>query len=34
MELSQKDYELIADCFPKHRGNVGMSNLHVLNALL
>ena len=34
MELSQRHYELIADCFPKHRGSVGRSNLEVLNALL
>ncbi len=34
MELSERDYELVAGCFPKQRGNVGMSNLDVLNALL
>jgi len=34
MELTEADYELISDCFPKHRGNVGMGNLEVLNALL
>ena len=34
MELAERDYELIADCFPRQRGNVGMSNLEVLNALL
>ncbi len=34
MELTERDYELISDCFPKHRGNVRMGNLEVLNALL
>ena len=34
MEITQKQYELIADCFPTQRGNVKISNLNVLNAIL
>jgi len=34
MELTQTQYEQISDCFPKHRGNLTYSNLHVLNAFL
>lgn len=34
MKLTESDYEKIADCFPKHRGNVKFSNLFILNAIL
>ncbi|MDR2980162.1 MAG: transposase, partial [Bacteroidales bacterium] len=34
MELTQTQYEQIADCFPRHRGKLTYSNLHVLNAFL
>lgn len=34
MELNESQYELISDCFPIQRGNVGVDNLQVLNALL
>ena len=34
MEISQVQYERIADCFPVHRGNVAYDNLKVLNAIL
>lgn len=34
MKLTQDDYEKIADCFPKHRGTIKLSNLFVLNAIL
>jgi transposase len=34
MTLTPHDYERIADCFPKQRGNVTLDNLDVLNALL
>ncbi len=34
MELTQAQYERIAHVFPKHRGNVSLSNLSVLNAIL
>ena len=34
MEISQSQYDQIADCFPLQRGNVSMSNLQVLNAIL
>ena len=34
MEISQVQYERIADCFPVHRGNVAYDNLRVLNAIL
>ena len=34
MEISQVQYEHIADCFPVHRGNVTYDNLKVLNAIL
>lgn len=34
MEISQVQYERIADCFPVHRGNVTYDNLKVLNAIL
>ena len=32
--MTQEQYELVADCFPKQRGNVKLSNLEVLNAIL
>ena len=34
MELTQEQYERIADCLPVQRGNVKLSNLEVLNAIL
>jgi transposase len=34
MEITQKQYERIADCFPKQRGKVNHDNLNVLNAIL
>ena len=34
MEISEAQYELIADCFPSSRGVVKLSNLDVLNAWL
>lgn len=34
MEITPAQYERIADCFPVHRGNVKLSNLQVLNAIL
>ena len=34
MEISEAQYELIADCFPPSRGAVKLSNLDVLNAWL
>lgn len=34
MELSESQYKLIEDCLPKQRGNVSLSNLEVLNAIL
>lgn len=34
MELTEADYRQIEDCFPKHRGSLTYSNLHVLNAIL
>lgn len=34
MELNQEQYERIADCLPIQRGNVTLSNLEVLNAIL
>jgi transposase len=34
MEITQKQYEKIADCFPRQRGNVRFDNLQVLNAIL
>lgn len=34
MKLTEDQYEKIADCFPRHRGNVGLDNLSVLNAML
>ena len=34
MELNESQYRLIEDCLPKQRGNVSLSNLQVLNAIL
>ena len=34
MEITGEQYEQIAHCFPRHRGNVRYSNLEVLNAVL
>ncbi len=34
MELTEGQYERIAPPFPKQRGNVSLSNLQVLNAIL
>ena len=34
MQLTQEQYQLIADKFPKQRGNVKVSNLDALNAIL
>ena len=34
MELTQEQFEKIADCLPIQRGNVKLSNLEVLNAIL
>ena len=34
MEITEAQYEQIADCFPVQRGNVSMTNLQVLNAIL
>ena len=34
MEITQEQYERIKDCFPVQRGNVKVSNLQVLNAIL
>ena len=34
MEITESQYQRIADCLPRQRGNVSMTNLHLLNALL
>ena len=34
MEMTEAQYEQIADCLPTQRGNVRLSNLTVLNAIL
>jgi transposase len=34
MEITRTQYEQIADCLPTQRGNVSLSNLEVLNAIL
>ena len=34
MEITRTQYEEIADCLPTQRGNVSLSNLDVLNAIL
>ena len=33
MEISEEQYQRIAQLFPKHRGNVRYSNLEVLNVI-
>ena len=34
MEITEAQYRLIEDCLPTQRGNVSLSNLQVLNAIL
>lgn len=34
MKITEAQYARIAQCLPVQRGNVSMSNLHVLNAIL
>ena len=34
MEITQEQYELIADAFPKPRGSIKVSNLDALNGIL
>ena len=34
MKISKEQYERIADCFPRQRGNVAHDNLKVINAIL
>ena len=34
MQITHEQYERIADCFPRQRGNVHFDNLQVLNAIL
>jgi transposase len=34
MEITEAQYDLIKDCLPVQRGNVRLSNLQVLNAIL
>ena len=34
MEITESQYERIADCFPVQRGNVSLTNLQILNAIL
>jgi transposase len=34
MQITPEQYDLIAPCLPKQRGNVSLSNLQVLNAIL
>ncbi|MDR1055026.1 MAG: transposase [Prevotellaceae bacterium] len=34
MELTHSHYEQISDCFPRHRDNVNICNLDILNAFL
>jgi transposase len=34
MQLTQEQYDRIANCFPTQRGNVSLDNLHVINAVL
>ena len=34
MEITETQYDLIKDCLPVQRGNVRLSNLQVLNAIL
>ncbi len=34
MQITPDQYQIIADCLPKQRGNVTIDNLQVLNAIL
>ncbi len=34
VEITESQYRRIADCLPRQRGNVSLSNLQVLNAIL
>jgi transposase len=34
MEITRAQYEQIAKCLPRQRGNVSLSNLEILNAIL
>lgn len=34
MEITETQYRLIEDCLPRQRGNVSLSNLQILNAIL
>ena len=34
VEITESQYRRIADCLPRQRGNVSMTNLQLLNALL
>ena len=34
MEITQTQFKQIADCLPLQHGNVSLSNLQVLNAIL
>jgi transposase len=34
VELTERQYQRIADCLPRQRGNVSLTNLQLLNALL
>jgi transposase len=34
MEITESQYQQIEDCLPRQRGNVGLPNLLVLNAIL
>jgi transposase len=34
MEITEEQYRRIEACFPRQRGNVGISNLRVMNAIL
>lgn len=34
MEITAAQFALIEDCLPKQRGNVNLSNLQVLDAIL
>jgi transposase len=34
MQITSEQYERVADCFPRQRGNVRFDNLQVMNAIL
>jgi len=34
MELTEQQFDRIADCLPRQRGNVSLTNLQLINALL